>query len=366
MRPEAEDYVRNLYYDYTKVGSLSTAENLYKAIVADGNKYNLSLEEVENYMRSNELYTVFHNLPKKIKKYPKFISKSPDYCWFSDLAHYPQFAKYNRANGKEYKFLLLCIDSFSRMTFVSKMETASARDLINGFKDIFARSNRRCKVLIADRGSNYNSVVFKEFLNREGIKLSLLSPPSKATFAEARIKLVGEKLYKLFYLNQDRRWIDKVDGIVKTLNRTYHRGLRGYPYKVTKQNADFYFYNQYLPYERKSKKEMKEENRPRPFLFAPGDKVRIQAHRSVFTKSFRERYTVEFFEVKRRYYRGIFPIFVLQDILGSEIDGTFRQEELLKIEVRDDYMYKIESINGSKRMYNKKTKKMEKFVNVKW
>ena len=366
MKPEAEQYVKDLYYDYSKVGSLSTAENLFKAIVADGNKFNLTLDEVRDYLISNELYTVFHNLPKKIKKFPKFKSKSPDFFWFSDLAHYEQFAKYNVANGKQYKFLLVCVDSFSRMTFVSKLESASAKDLINGFKEIFSKSNRKCKVLISDRGSNYNSVLFKQFLDKEGIKLSLLSPPSKASFAEARIKLIGEKLYKLFYLNQDRRWIDKVDGIVKALNRSYHRGLRGYPYKVTKQNADFYMYNQYLPNEKMSKKEVKEYGKPIPFSFSIGDKVRVQAYRSVFTKSFRERYTVEFFTIKKRYYRDVYPIYVIEDLLGTEIQGTYRQEELLRIEVRDDYVYKIESINGSKTMYNKKTKKREKFVNVKW
>ena len=366
MKPEVEEYIKDLYYDYNKVGSLSTSENLFKAIKDEGNKYNLTLQQVEDYMRSNELFTVFHKLPKKIKKYPKFVSKTVDDIWFSDMAHYPQFGKYNIANGKQYNFLLVCVDSFSRMTFVSKLETASAKDLVKGFQDIFAKSNRRCSVLIADRGGNYSSLIFKQYLDKMGIKLSLLSPPSKASFAEARIKALGDKLYKLFYLHQDRRWIDKIDGIVNTLNRTYHRGLHGYPYEVTKQNAQMYFYKQYLPNEKMSKKKIREENKLIPYQFDIGQKVRIQAYRSVFTKSFRETYTVEFFEVKKRYYRGIFPIFVIQDMLGSEIDGTFRQEELIKIEVRDDYMYKIESINGSKMMYNKETRKREKYVNVKW
>lgn len=366
MKPEAEDYIKQLYYDYEKVGSLSTAENLFKAIEKEGNKYNLTLDEVKQYLMSNELFTVFKKPPKKIKKFHKFVAKTLDSSWFSDMAHYPQFAKYNEVNGKQYNFLLLCIDAFSRMTFVSKLETASAKDLIKGFKDIFAKSKRKPKMLICDKGSNYSSLLFKKFLDGEGIKLSILSPPSKATFAEARIKAVGEKLYKLFYLNQDRRWIDKIDGIVNTLNRTYHRGLRGYPYKVTRDNADSYFIKQYLPYEKMTKKEVESYNRPIPFLYSVGDKVRIQAYRSVFTKSFRETYTVEFFTIFKRYYRGVHPVYRIRDELGSEIEGTFRQEELIKIEVKDDYMYKIESINGSKMMYNKKTKKKEKFYNVKW
>ena len=204
MKEEVEDYLKELFYDYQTVGSLSTAENLYEAVKKNGNKYNLTLEEIENYLKSNELYTVFKKLPHKSKKYPKFVSRTVDSVWFSDLAHYPQFAKYNKINGREISFLLICVDTFSRMTFISKLETASAKDLIKGFKEIFTKSKRKCSMLVADKGSNYNSAAFRQFMKKEGIVLSLLTPPSKASFAERKIKSVGEKLYKLFYLYQDR------------------------------------------------------------------------------------------------------------------------------------------------------------------
>ena len=94
--------------------------------------------------------------------------------------------------------------------------------------------------------------------------------------------------------------------------------------------------------------------------------MRIQAYRSVFTKSYRETYTVEHFIVSKRYYRGVYPIYQISDILSNVVEGTFRQEELQKVVVRDDAVYKIEDIISSKKMLNRKTKKREKFVLVKW
>ena len=366
MKEEVEEYIKNIYYDFNRVGALSTSENLFEAIKSEGNKYNLTLDDVEEYLKSNELYTVFKKLPHKIKKYPKMVAKTLDSLWFTDLAHYPQFAKFNKVNGKEMSFLLICVDCFSRMTFVSKLETASAKDLINGFKDIFAKSKRKPLMLIADRGSNYTSKLFKQFLHREGIKLSLLNPPSKASMAERRIQVIGDRLYKLFYLYQDRNWVGRIDGIVNTLNRTYHRGLRGYPYKVNKDNAESYFIKQYLPDEKLTAKEKKTENKLLPYEFSIGDNVRIVAERSQFKKSYREKYTIEYFVVSKRYYRNIYPIYQISDILSNPIEGTFRTEELEKIIVKDDNVYKIEEILSSKRMLNKETKKREKFVLVKW
>ena len=366
MNQEAEDYIKRLYYDFNKVGSLSTVENLFEAIKNDGNKYNLSIEQVEEYLKSNELYTVFKNLPHKIKRYPKMVAKSVDSIWYSDLGHYPQFAKYNVVNGKEIAFLLVCVDCFSRMTFISKLESASAKDLIRGFKDIFAKSNRRPLMLIADRGSNYSSKLFKDYLNKEGIKLSLLNPPSKASMAERRIKEIGNRIYKLFYLHQDRDWVNRIDGIVRTLNHTYHSGLKGYPFKVTRENADAYFVKQYLPDEKLTKKEKKNANKLLPFKFDIGQDVRIVADRSKFKKSYRERYTVEHFKISKRYYRNIYPIYQISDLLSNLIEGTFRTEELEAITVRDDNVYKIEDIVSSKRMLNKDTRKREKFYLVKW
>lgn len=363
---EAEEYLKELYYDPEVVGSLSTPDNLFKAVEKAGNKYNLTLEQITNFLKSNEVYTVFKRRPNKIKKYPKFVVKDLDSAWFSDMAHYDRYAEFNEINGVKYRFLLVCVDALSKMTFVSKLETASGSDLVKGFKDIFTKSNRRCQMLITDRGSNYSSQIFKTFLDREGVKLSLLVPPSKSFLAERKIRSIGEKLHKLYYLHQDRRWVDKIDKIVDTMNRTYNRTLKGYPYKVNKQNAFEYFVKQYFPNKKMTAKEKTDVNRLKPFLLNIGDYVRIESYRHVFRKAYRENYTIEFFKISRRYHRGIFPIYKVADIMSEELEGTFREEELQKIVFKEDQTYKIDEIKQTKYKYNRKTKKREKWVYVSW
>ena len=358
--------LKSLYYDPGIVGGLSTAENLFEAVQTDGNRYNLTFEQVDNFLKSNELYTVFKARPQKLKEYPKFFAHTVDSCWFGDLAHYDRYADDNVVNGKRFQFLLVCVDVLSKMTFVSKLESASGPDLVKGFRDIFTTSKRKPDLLITDQGSNFTSKVFREFLDKQGVKLSLVVPPSHAFYAERKIRTISQKLHKLFYLNQDRRWVDKIDTLVDTINHTYNRSLRGYPYKVNEANAFEYFVKQYLPNKKLSEKEKQNVNRLRPYHLDVGDYVRLEAHRHAFRKAFRENYTVEFFIVYKRYRRGVYPIYKVKDIMSEEVEGTFRTEELQKIIFKEDQTYKIDEIKQTKYKYDRKTKKRVKWVLCKW
>lgn len=75
-----------------------------------------------------------------------------------------------------------------------------------------------------------------------------------------------------------------------------------------------------------------------------GDKVLISKIASVFDREYDEKWSGEFFVVRRRFLRNGIPVYTLGDYNDEAITGTFYHPELQKVDVRDEDTFKIEKI----------------------
>jgi hypothetical protein len=82
--------------------------------------------------------------------------------------------------------------------------------------------------------------------------------------------------------------------------------------------------------------ESKSKTIRKPFRFKVGDKVRITYIRNIFTREYDEKWNGEIFKVTQRIMRGGLLIYRLKDFRDEEINGTFYQSELQKVDVWDD------------------------------
>jgi hypothetical protein len=82
--------------------------------------------------------------------------------------------------------------------------------------------------------------------------------------------------------------------------------------------------------------ESKSKTIRKPFRFKVGDKVRITYIRNIFTREYDEKWNGEIFKVTQRIMRGVLLIYRLKDFRDEEINGTFYQSELQKVDVWDD------------------------------
>jgi hypothetical protein len=82
--------------------------------------------------------------------------------------------------------------------------------------------------------------------------------------------------------------------------------------------------------------ESKSKTIRKPFRFKVGDKVRITYIRNIFTREYDEKWNGEIFMVTQRIMRGGLLIYRLEDFRDEEINGTFYQSELQKVDVWDD------------------------------
>ena len=139
-------------------------------------------------------------------------------------------------------------------------------------------------------------------------------------------------------------YIDKLDDIVDEYNNKYHTTIKMKPIDVednTYINAD------------------KEINNKDP-KFKVGDHVRISKYKNIFAKGYMPNWSEEVFGIKK--VKNTVPwTYVINDLNGEEITGTFYEKELQKTNQEEFRIEKVIRRKGDK-LYVKASKFSSKNV----
>ena len=112
-------------------------------------------------------------------------------------------------------------------------------------------------------------------------------------------------------------YIDELDDIVHKYNNREHKTIKMKPIDVKS--------NTYIDFGKEVN-----DNDPK---FKVGDHVRISKYKSIFAKGYTLNWSEQVFVIKR--IRNTVPwTYVIDDLNGEEIIGTFYEKELQKIEFR--------------------------------
>ena len=140
----------------------------------------------------------------------------------------------------------------------------------------------------------------------------------KSVIAERFIKTLKNKIYKCMTSISKNVYIDKLDDIVREYNNTYYTSIKMKPVDVKD--------NTYIDV----KKEINNKN-PK---FKVVDHVRISKYKNVFAKGYIPNWSEEIFFIKK--IRNTVPwTYVISDLNGEEIIGTFYENELQKTDQKD-------------------------------
>ena len=126
-------------------------------------------------------------------------------------------------------------------------------------------------------------------------------------------------------------YIDKLNEIVGEYNNTYHRTIKMKPADV-KDDTYFDF--------------DKEVNNKDP-KFKVGDHVRISKYKNVFPKGYTPNWSEEVFVVSK--IKNTVPwTYVINDLNGEEITGTFYEKELQKTNQKEFTIERVIKRKGDK------------------
>ena len=233
--------------------------------------------------------------------------------------------------NKGIKYLLCAIDLFSKYVLVVPIKDKKGTSIVNAFKKIISEGQRKPNKIWVDQGSEFYNQSFKDFLKINNTEMYSTYNEGKSAVAERFIRTLKNKIFKHMAAILKNVYFDVLDDIVDKYNNTIHKTIKMKPIDVT---GDSYAkYN-----ENSNKKDPK---------FKVGDHVRISKYKNIFAKGYTPNWSEEVFVVNK--IKNTVPwTYVVSDLNGEEITGSFYEKELQKISQKEFRIEKVLKRKGDK------------------
>ena len=162
------------------------------------------------------------------------ISNGIDEIWAVDLVDMQKFSEWN----KGVKYLLMVIDLFSKYGWIKPLRDKRSETVSKASDEMFETSKRKPKILWSDKGSEFISKHFKEFLKKKDIKLYHAENEEKSNVVERWNKTIKNKMWKMFSANNNTVYWDKIDKLVDDYNKTRHSSIKMKPVDASKKENE--------------------------------------------------------------------------------------------------------------------------------
>jgi hypothetical protein len=140
------EYLKSVYYDPKRPRSFEGAENLYRDVKEEG-KLKLCRKQILEWLMSQDTYTLHKPARRNFKRNHVFV-RGIDEEWLMDLADMQSLKHYNDG----YRYLLVCIDVFSKYAWLVPIKSKTGPALVEAFKVILS-SGRKPQKIMTDQGT---------------------------------------------------------------------------------------------------------------------------------------------------------------------------------------------------------------------
>ena len=309
------------YFDPKAPGSFGGVEALRRQLLElTGEKK--TRRELRDWLKEQNTYTLHKPLRRKFKT-NRTVVYTIDEQFQADLVDMQQFADDNDG----YKYLLTCIDIFSKYAWVIPLKDKTGRSVRRAFEKIFAE--RTPEKLQTDQGKEFENAWCKQLYNKLGINhFNALSSDAKCAVVERFNRTFKDKMWKYFDHVGKRRYIDVLDDLVYSYNNTWHSAIKRKPVEVNEGNVDAVWKTLFGKEFTKDKKlRIFSKKYPKTLKFKKGDYVRISIVKFPFRKGYENRWTEEIYTIYKVHTRTP-PVYEVKDDNGEVIRGKFYEPEL--------------------------------------
>ena len=263
-----------------------------------------------------DTYTL-HKPARRHYKRNRVIVGGIDELWQMDLADMQAIATDNDG----YRYLLVCIDVFSKFVWVIPLKTKTGPALVTAFKKIL-ESGRKPQKIQTDQGTEFFNKHFKELMKEEEIQLYNTYNETKASVVERVIRTLKTRMWRYFTAKKTMRYIDVLQDLVDSCNKSKHRSIQKKPINVTQKNEREVWHTLY------------------------GEREKKEPVKCKFEIGYLPNFSKEIFTVSQQIPRHP-PVYKLKDYDQEELSGTFYNEELQKV-IKEDDVYEVEKILKSR------------------
>ncbi len=337
-----ENKLRDIYYN-PKTG--------YSGVNDLVRKSGLTKSKVKEFLEQQDVYTRHKNIRKRFPT-RRVIVGGIDDQFQADLVEMIPYAKENN----NYKYMLTCIDCFSKYAWAIPMKNKTADETIKAFDIIFSEAAapgcaRKPRKLQTDHGKEYTNKKLQYYLNKLNIHWFATNSEFKASIVERFNRTLKSLMWKYFTDMGNKRWIDVIPDLVSNYNHRKHSSIGMTPAEASKKENESVVRMNLYP------GDISNQSSTQP-KFKVGDLVRISKYKTPFSKSYEGNFTNETFKISK-VLNTVPPTYKVKDFNGEEILGSFYAEQLSRFNNVDNE-WEIEEI------LKRRTRNGRKEVLIKW
>lgn len=287
-----------------------------------------STKETQKWLSNQLAYSL--NKPMR-KRFPtrKYKTFGINDLWQLDLMEMIPYASINSG----YKYILTCIDVFSRLARAMPLKTKSAVDVHKALETML---KTKPKHIQTDLGKEFYNSKVSGLFNKLEINHYSVHSQFKAALVERFNRTLRERLSKHFIAQGNKKWVQVLPKIIDSYNNSGHRGLNGLkPIEVNNENTMKIWASQNI------------KPKPKPPKYKVDDYVRIsKISASPFIKNFDQNWSDEVFKISKINTSQSPVMYVIKDENDEQVQGKFYEQELQVIDKPN--VYRIQKILKTK------------------
>ena len=183
-------------------------------------KFDINRTKIKEWLMKQDAYTLHKPIRRRFRR-NRVIVGGIDEQWQMDLADMQSRQKFNDG----YRYLLVCIDVFSKYAWVVPLKDKTGLSLVDAFKIILA-NGRKPEKIITDQGTEFFDKRFKALLKDEDIELYNTYNETKASVVERLIRTLKTRMWRYFTAKKTMRYMDMLPDLVYSYNHTIHRSIK--------------------------------------------------------------------------------------------------------------------------------------------
>ena len=281
--------------------------------------------DVDEFVRSQKAHQLHKKTRRQIEGH--IVAYCKDCLWFADLL---DMSNYSRQN-KGYKWILLCIDTFTRKAYAQPLNRKTKISVKEGFETIID-DKVDIKLIVTDSGSEFLNRPVQDLLKELKIEHRTVEVGDHRALGliDRLSRTIKEIIFKDFTERNNVVWHDRLQDYISAYNSNPHRGILN----LTPDEAD------------SGEKRLEllslnmEKSIPTESSFKVGDTVRKKLKRASFKKGFKQIWGERIQKIKEINVSGVKAVLdndetVRLDELQAVLPPISESEEVSAVEEAD-------------------------------
>ena len=318
----ADGELKRRYRDPEQPGSLGGAARFAKA-------QGISIRRAKRIL-AHELGYTLHKPTRRHFPTLRVLVFGPDEQWEADLIDVQKLKRENKGTN----YLLTVVDVFSKYAWVLPIKQKTGPQVAQALATLFKTSKRTPQKLQTDDGKEFYNKHVTKVLKDNDVHHFSTSGDTKASVVERFNRTFKQRLYRYMTTYNTPKYLATLQALMDGYNASFHRSIGMAPQDVDQSNAREVWERLYGHMKKKKKKA----------AFKVGDRVRLNEKHRPFKKGYLPGWTEEVFLVTKVTLDGNVPVYGISEWDDTPIKGTFYPQDLQKVTVTDDDLFRIDSV----------------------